>query len=275
VSDRPWWRQPLVHFLAFGLVAYAVGVWRTEEPIPGQVVRDAEVVVDAGVIAELTRQFQATFARDPGPGDLDHAVEAWIREEILVREARALGLDRGDVQVRGRLAEKMAFVAGVREVPIQPTEADLRSLYAARRDELVLQTRLTLRQLFATDRAAAEALLARWEEGADPRALGRDRSSPPGGPVLRARTPEGLAELYGERFSTAVSSMQVGERALVASDLGWHAVEVVTRREGGTMSFEQARDRLALWWRTRARAEAQEAAIDTLSTHCGVVGWPR
>ena len=37
-------------------------------------------------------------------------MEAQLREEILVREAIALGLDQGDAIIRNRLAQKMTFL---------------------------------------------------------------------------------------------------------------------------------------------------------------------
>ena len=46
----------------------------------------------------------------PTPEDIRRLIENKVREEILYREALALGLDKGDNIVKRRLVQKMEFV---------------------------------------------------------------------------------------------------------------------------------------------------------------------
>ena len=57
-------------------------------------------------------------------------VEQKIREEILYREALQLGLDKDDVIIKRRLAQKMQFLAEDVAAAHQPTTAELKAWYA-------------------------------------------------------------------------------------------------------------------------------------------------
>ncbi len=47
----------------------------------------------------------------PSPDELRSLVERWVRDEVLFREAVALGLDRNDTIVKRRMVQKMEFLA--------------------------------------------------------------------------------------------------------------------------------------------------------------------
>jgi hypothetical protein len=63
----------------------------------------------------------------PSAKELDQAVEAYVREEVLNREARALGFDRDDSIVRRRLAQRMDFIATADVEGRTPTDEELRA----------------------------------------------------------------------------------------------------------------------------------------------------
>jgi parvulin-like peptidyl-prolyl isomerase len=133
----------------------------------------------------------------------------------------------------------------------------------------VLEARYTLRQLYVTgletaSRQAAEALKRRWDQGEDPRDLGEAADAPPGGPVLRGRTPERLTELFGAGFTAVVEAAEVGERHVVASGTGWHVVDVEKRRPRQRASFEEARDRVSVRWKTARLEGLKDAAVARL-----------
>jgi hypothetical protein len=50
-------------------------------------------------------------ARSPTASESDRLVADYVREEVLYREALALGLDRDDLVVRRRLVQKMEMLA--------------------------------------------------------------------------------------------------------------------------------------------------------------------
>ena len=62
-------------------------------------------------LSQLALVFQAQWRRQPTPEELSRLVENRIREEVLYREALAMGLDKDDTIVKRRMAQKMQFLA--------------------------------------------------------------------------------------------------------------------------------------------------------------------
>jgi hypothetical protein len=275
-------REPLLLYLAFGVGVVAVqrvfgGQETAEVGVAAEAAEPGPIVVDDRVVAERERRLRARLGRAPTEAELAAAVETWIDEEVLLREARAAGLDREDTVIRARLVRQAAFLAAATTVPPEPTEAELRALYTEVADEFRVPDRLTVRQVFVSgdDEARAAALQAEWAAGADGRVLGEAADDPPGGPVLRARTVDHLERQLGAGFAGAAAGLEVGGLARVRGAEGWHVIRLEDRTDGdAAASFEAARGRLVVRWKAawidRAQAEAAAAARGRYE----VVGWP-
>lgn len=236
--------------------------------------------VDDELIADVERMESANLEQALSAAQLDRAVQRWIDEEVLVREARRLGLDRDDPVVRARLAKKMAFVLDAQSVAPEPAPGELEALYESSKDEFRLTARITLRQVFvegtdAASEARAEALLALARSGAEPAELNEAGDRPPGGPVLRRRTPEGLSKRLGAEFASGLESVELDEWHLRKSTLGWHVVRVDGRIAGKQLSFDEARERVLLRWQAARLREASAGAVEELRAQYEVRGWPR
>ena len=72
---------------------------------------DNRIEVTADDLRQLEIAWTAQWHRPPTPDEMRGLVESRVREEILYREALALGLDQGDTIVKRRLAQKMEFLA--------------------------------------------------------------------------------------------------------------------------------------------------------------------
>ena len=108
------------------------------------------------------RQLQITFAaqwqRAPSPEEMRGLVEQKIREEILYREALQLGLDKDDVIIKRRLAQKMQFLAEDVGAAHEPTTAELKAWYVKNSGQFALPSRFSFRHLyFSPDRRGQQA----------------------------------------------------------------------------------------------------------------------
>jgi hypothetical protein len=85
-------REPLLHFLLLGLALFGLhaALARPDESRAA----GAEIVVTAGRIRSLAEAFARQWNRAPTEEELAGLVRDFVREEVLVREALALGLDR-------------------------------------------------------------------------------------------------------------------------------------------------------------------------------------
>src|SRR5215510_6858328 len=123
---KRWLKEPLFHFLLIGFAVFglnAVFASRREGGRSG----DRDIVVTSGRIQSLEETFRRLWGRPPSADELKGLVNDYVRDEVLMREAVALGLDRDDAVVRRRLAQKMEFLSEDAAAAIQPTEADLRA----------------------------------------------------------------------------------------------------------------------------------------------------
>jgi hypothetical protein len=75
------------------------------------VVREARIEVPAAEGRRLREVWAMQWRRPPRPEELQSLLDDYVREEVLVREAIAMGLDRDDDIVRRRLVQKMEFLA--------------------------------------------------------------------------------------------------------------------------------------------------------------------
>lgn len=272
VPARPWWKDPLV---GFALVGAAIHLLLPADPAPlpdADASKSRIVVVDDARRNQVRADWTQEMGRPPSEQELHTAIGAWVKREVRVREAIRLGLDESDPVIRARLANKMAFVATSTEPAGLPTETELHALYSQHPERYQRPTRITLRQLFTgPDEEAAERIRLEWIAGADPREL--HVLDPPGGPVLRGRTPEHLAERYGEPFADALDILEPGVPTLVESTAGWHVVAIESVDRGGDRPFEAVRDRVALHWQALRRHDVAAQADARLLEAYEVVGW--
>ena len=71
----------------------------------------------------------AQWRRPPTPDEMRRLVESKVREEILYREALALGLDQGDTIVKRRMVQKMEFLAEDVSALREPNREELKDWF--------------------------------------------------------------------------------------------------------------------------------------------------
>jgi len=255
-------REPLVHFLVAG--AAIVGLYRwVAPPAPRQ------VVVTSAVVRGLREEYRRRNGAAPTAAQEAAMIQRFVDNEVLYREALARGLDRGDLIVRRRLIQKMAFVSeGLEPIP-EPTDAELEAYADAHAARYALPDRVSLSHVFASaDRhgdaldAVAAALRARLVAGDDPAALGDPFLH---GRELTLRSERELAGLFGAAFAARVMSLPDGTWSEpIRSSYGLHLVRVTARRPGGRPPLAEIRDAVARDWREERRTAADRAALDRL-----------
>ncbi len=116
-------REPLLHFLVLGALIFACVSLTSHKGTSAP----ETILVTRGRIASLGTAFARTWQRPPTQAELDALIRDYIREEISVREAVALGLDRDDPILRRRLQQKLEFISQDLIVQAEPTDDDLRA----------------------------------------------------------------------------------------------------------------------------------------------------
>src|SRR4051812_33556645 len=100
-------REPLFHFLLLGaLIFFIAGRSRNIAARSGE-----KIVVTQSQIESMVVGFSRTWMRPPTQGELQGLVDDYVRDEVLYREAKTMGLDQEDVIVRRRMRQKFEFLA--------------------------------------------------------------------------------------------------------------------------------------------------------------------
>lgn len=101
-------REPLFHFLLIGAALF--GAYRLING-PRQVTGDA-ITITSAQTKMMVSNFAYVAHRPPSKTEMDSLIDEQVRDEVLVHEAKALGLDQEDGIIRERLREKMRFIYG-------------------------------------------------------------------------------------------------------------------------------------------------------------------
>ncbi len=270
-------KDPLVHFLVLGAALFAVSAWRGDVPEAGR----ERIVISAEQVRQVQQAATLLQGGTPSAAELEALIEPVVREEILYREALALGLDENDDEVRRRLVEKMQYLTTDLADPEPASEEALREFYAESPERFRVPETVTFEQVFFSPAARGENLerdaaagLEALRAGASPAEVGdrtplRDR--------YEAAPREQVRVLFGEAFTDALFAASPGEwLGPFASDFGLHVARVEGRSDSRIPPFDEIRDRVAETYAAVRRDEANAAAYARMRARYDVVvQWPQ
>jgi PPIC-type PPIASE domain len=268
-------REPLVHFLLLGAVLFGVFALVGDRGST----RPGHIVVTPGHIEHLTVSFRRTWQRPPTAPELAGLIEDYIREEVLYREAVAMGLDRDDTIIRRRLRQKLEFLTEEAAETAAPSDAELQAFLQQHGDAFRVEPRLAFRHVYLSRKrrgdtidAAARELLVQLTTGAaatDTAALG-DPFLLPHAFVLLSRNE--IARLFGDAFATQLQHLELGRWAgPLESAYGLHLVFVHERTDGRLPILDEVRQAVQREWLTARRKEANEQFYQHLRARYTVV----
>jgi len=253
-----WTREPLVHFTVLGAVLYVALTWGGTPPDPASRV----ISVGGAEKEKIAESWTLSMGRAPTDAELDSAIDAFVREEVLYREALRLGFDESDMVVRRRLVSKMDLSASLAAETTEPNEATLREFFEANQelytDDAAANAAVSFEQaLFDNENNALSSLSANSFKG-EPTALPRGISS------TKLRDVEAQ---FGADFVRGLGELEAGDtwQGPVRSGFGWHLVKL-TERQVPEPDFEALRTAIANDWRAAEIKQRKERAYETLAS---------
>jgi hypothetical protein len=255
-------REPLLHFLLLGaaiFVAYGVASRQTSRE-PGR------IVVTRGHVAAMAESFARTWQRPPTSAELEGLVRDWVRDEVLYREAVALGLDKDDTVIRRRLRQKMEFVSEDIAAQTEPSDADLTGYLQAHPDAFRVEPQFTFRQVYldpdkhgaslARDAAQVLAQLNHPDNGGDAAALGDSFLLEHQFEAIPASE---VVKQFGATFAATLAGLPTGAwSGPVESGYGMHLVLVSERTEGRLPALAEVRETVRREWDNARRLTAND-----------------
>ena len=272
---RRWLREPLVHFLALGLLLFAVSHWRGGAG-------SNRIVITPGQIDSMVATFMRTWQRPPTEEELKGLVDNYVRDELATREGLSLGLDRDDVVIRRRLRQKLEFLVEDSPDAAPITDAELQAWLTQHPDQYRVEPEVAFRQVYvspdrrgdATERDA-KMLLAKLSAG------GEDVPTNVGDSSLLPRDVErsprsSIARQFGEEFADELLEIEPGRWAgPVRSGYGLHLVWVHARDKGRMPALDEVRPQVERDLTQARRRERIDKTYEEMLSRYTVIVEPR
>jgi PPIC-type PPIASE domain len=259
---RRWYHEPLLHFLLAGVILFsAFALFRGDNAE-----NDARtIVVDRRALLTFL-QYRAN-AFDPDTfgtalegmtdDELDDVINAYVDEEILYREAKELGLEESDNNIRQRMVQKMDFLlADMATESTSISDADLEAYFRENIELYAVAPWATFTHVFFDaqkrgEEGAREAAEAAKQE-LNRRGAGFNDTAGLGDnfPYLRnyvERTFEYIASHFGYDFVASLQALDPSDNEWQGpfhSVFGWHVILLTERADRAYPRLDDVRGRV-------------------------------
>ena len=263
-----WLREPLLHFLLIGAALFVFYNLQTDDSTDDS----NSIVISEPDIDRLIILWEKKWQRLPTEAELEGLIEAQIREEVLYREALAMGLDQNDTIVRRRLAQKVEFISADLASQAEPSDTDLQSYLDSHADKFAVPARISFEQIYLNadqrgvnvEQDASRLLNELTQPGStidvmaagDPFMFGQQHEH---------LTRQGVSRLFGQQFTEKVFQLPVGAwQGPVVSGYGLHLVYVDAKSEAKASTLDEVRDKVRDEWLAQQRRKMDQVFYSEL-----------
>ena len=255
-----YFKDPLALFLAFGLL-----IFFAQKLLGSGDGDDYQILVTTGQQNRIFEQWQAQMGRPPTEEEAQGLLQHWLKEEILYREAKKLGLDADDTIIRRRLAQKLTFLNEDLANAEPPTKEELEAYFREHSDDYRIPERYSFEhRYFSGDRREnaqddARKALTDPEFAGDPFILQRSYAD---------RSGREIADLFGRAFTEALAVLRDDApdawQGPVPSAYGWHTVRLTGRTPARDPLFAEVADAVRRDLLQDRRRQANDAFFQAL-----------
>jgi hypothetical protein len=277
-SLKRWLREPLLHFLLIGVALF--GGYHALHPEANGSNSSDRIVLTEDDLRQMKVAWLGQGRPSPTPEELHGLIESKVREEILYREALALGLDKEDTIVKRRLAQKMAFLAEDLTDIRDPTIEELKTWFEKNHERFTLPPRISFRHLYFSPDRRGEHVKEAAASTRD-RLDGKHADSPVAATLADSflfedyygnRTPEQVANVFGTAFAASLFQLAPGSwQGPIESGLGWHVVWVESKAPDRTPAFEEIEPDIKSEWIEEQRIESKRLVFDAMKARYEVI----
>lgn len=270
-------KEPLLHFLVAGGVLFGVYAWLNRGVDDLADSAERTVRITANEVEWLKQTWARQWQRSPSEDELKGLVADYLKEALLAREARALGLDENDTVVRRRLAQKMEFMVQDTVQLAEPDEDELLRFYDSHQERFQSPARVSFTHVyFNRDRRGART-------EADARAaLQKLTQAPTSASDLGDRflaeyefidaDAQQVASVLGTEFARRVFALDAGKwQGPIESGYGLHLVRIANKQAAQPREFAAVKAEVVNLWREQREREGREQYFATLLKKYDVV----
>jgi hypothetical protein len=273
-----WLREPLLQFLVVGVLLFAL--WRVVGPSANDGGPTTRIVLSEGDLRQLATTWMLAGRPAPNAQQMQSLIDDRVREEVLYREALALGLDKDDTIVKRQLARKMEFLAEDVSKLETPRPGELKAWFENNKERFALAPRISFRHVyFSPDRRGANV---RADAEAAMRTLAGkpiDAAAVPtvGDPFMFQqyygdRSFDEIARQFGPQFARALVGTTPGAwSGPIASGYGWHVVFAEALTPQRVPNFDDIEAEVKAAWMEDRRGEVRKRLYEAMRARYEVV----
>ena len=262
-------RTTLIHMLILGGLLFSVFLLLNEDK------DDIEKIITIrnSDVTQLIARWNAQFKRDPTERELRGLLNNHIREEVLYREAKTLGLDQDDVIIRRRLTQKMEFLFEDLLVDTDPTVEEIDAFFQINKATYQIPALVTFSHIYfsieirAAEEAHARAVQVRDELNASLEAF--DDAAKKGDSLMlpseyEVISRQEVANLFGNTaFTDSLFQAKVGIwEGPELSAYGLHLYYVHQRSDARVPDLMEVKERVAEDLLQERRVQANELLFE-------------
>ena len=232
-------KQKLLIFFLIGLFIFVIDItFNKDSP--------NKITIYESELDSLINTWITQVGREPTNEEIDGIIKQLIDEEILYREALKLGLDKNDIIIKRRLAQKISFLKQ-ESIERNPSESEIRDYYNNNKQDYFIESTYTFSHIyFSKDKQAqsrsikALQLIQQGEESnlfGDPFLLGKNFST---------KTAKELDRSFGAEFSDSIQSLEIKKwDGPIASEYGEHLIFLNSYTDSYLPDLSQVRSMVA------------------------------
>lgn len=269
--------EPLVQFLIIGACIYgAYAFFGT----PEEDFRDTRVHVDSARINGFISEWESRWNRPPTRDEIDGLIQSYIKEDVLYRQAVAMGLNEDDPITRRRMAQKLEFLTSDLAMMVQPAEGELEKYFSENSEAYRAPDRMTFSQVFFDPDSRGNKTLEDAEKAlAELKAAGAptEESMQVGDGFMLQRdfvsvTGMEAARQMGSGFVEAVVQLEPGAwHGPVLSGYGVHLVYLYSYEKSPPPVFEDVQAAVLENWQQEQREKFNADFLENLKTRYEIV----
>ncbi len=261
-------REPLLHFLLIGASLFLIYGLQND----GITDQSKRIVFTKADTNRLVLIWQKKRQRPPTQAELKGMIEQQIREEVLYREALAMGLDQNDAIVRRRLAQKIEFITADIAAQSEPTDAELEEYMAKHADKFEVPGRISFVHVYLNrdhrgdnvqqdarsllDQLSKPGSQTEFMTAGDPFMLGQQHEK---------MTRHDVSRLFGNDFVNSIFTLPVGSwQGPVSSGYGLHLIRIDDKTEAVQPDLSVVRDKVYSEWQALQRRDMDKAFYQSL-----------
>ncbi|ARN74321.1 peptidyl-prolyl cis-trans isomerase [Oceanicoccus sagamiensis] len=220
-------KEPLLHFILIALLFF-VAYQQLNPPQEN----DFTISVSEGRLQLLKNQFTERWKREPLPEEIQNSAMLYAINEMYLREARALAMDKGDTVIDRRIKQKMDYMLEDLAATKQPTAEEIQAFYQTNAERYMAPDIYSFQQVYLSmDRPQAEL----EQKQAENKVLLASGKTPEGDQTLLPKNLQQQPDFqierrFGKAFVAELKGLDVGQwQGPIKSGLGLHYILIAEK----------------------------------------------